>query len=295
MAMLLADVLDIHNSFNQVGNRAILGDGYLLESNPIYKKIREFSLEIGCSYVEAYPRYLLLPFHELPKIVETKKVPFVPHAQLMADVERSRPDTFSTLDVPMPESYHLHESAHVIAEHVFKDVAVKGPHEKILKAILCESFANTVDALVCMPAGDEIHRFFIQQNCYMRPDRKVMQAMARISSELGNTFLFMLTFFTYVQANFLARPLGKKQIQELAAKHSPGLKLSPRILKDCQTVCAVGEKLDPNFRVTTTGNYLKQEGFSGDLVDLLDFNYRDVLSKNKGFLRAIESLSRVLS
>jgi len=290
--MFYNDTLDLHDSYNSPDSRPdILGDGFLLQFNPVYRNVHDFSLKIGCQYVEAYPEYLLMPFCELPNIVAHKKVPYVPSARLMRKVEQNYPGVFTTEDMPLPESYHLHEAAHVIAEHFLKPLNEATPQEMILKAMLAESFANTVDALACTHAADEIHAFFIKQNCYMHPQEKVMHAMNRLIEAMGFRFVFMLTFFTYVHANFLKGPLSKKAILELAKAHAPKTKVNTKLQKDIQTVCAIGEKLDPLFRVTTTGNYLKQQGFEGDLHDLLDFPFMKLFASQPAFKDATEALS----
>jgi hypothetical protein len=289
--VFFSDVLDVHDSYHPEGShRDILGDGFLMQSNPIYRKVKALALKIGCRYVEAYPEYLLLPFHELPKIVKQKKIPYVPNARLMKDVERGRPGVFTTEDVPMPESYHLHEAAHVIAEHFLLNVKPASQQEEILKAILAESFANTVDALAGALAQDDVHYFFIKQNCYMHPQSKVVQAMERLNKKMGFRFTFMLTFFTYVHANFLAKPLSKKSIDELVERYASAPKPGAAVQKDIRTVSAIGEKLDPRFRVTTTGNYFKQRGFEGDIHDLLDFPFMKVFASVQGLREATEAL-----
>lgn len=289
--MLFADVLDIHTSYYPEGSHPeILGDGFLLQSNPIYRNVKTFCGKIGAKYIEAYPEYLLLPFHELPKIVEQKKIPYVPSARLMKNVEDERPEVFATEDVPIPESYHLHESAHVIADHFLKDIKAKSPQEEILKFMMAESFANTTDALACVPAVDDVHYFFIKQNCYMHPQKKTMQAMNAVTQALGFRFTFMLTYFTYLHANFLTKPLSQKNIGELVGQYASGAKVNTNIKKDLRTICEVGEKLDPRFRVTTTGNYLKQQGYVGDIQDLLDFPFMKIYAGNPGFKKATEAL-----
>lgn len=289
--MFFSDALDIHESFHPKGSHGdILGDGFLMNSNPIYRNVKEFSLKIGCKYVEAYPEYLLLPFHELPGIVERKEIPYVPAARLMKKVEQASPGVFSTEDVPMPESYHLHEAAHVIADHFLKKIDPKSQQEEILKSIMAESFANTVDALTCTGAVDDVQYFFIKQNCYMHPRKNVIQAMNSLSESLGFRFVFMLTYFTYLHANFLAKSLSKKFVQELVEHYALEKNLDAKLKKHIQTVCDIGEKLDPLFRVTTTGNYFKQQGIEGDIHDLLDFPFMKILADQKGFRKALEAL-----
>jgi hypothetical protein len=212
----------------------------------------------------------------------------------MKEIELSRPNTFMTEEMPMPESHHLHESAHVIAEHVFRNVPLKGAQEEILKIIMGESFANTVDALACVPASDDMHRFFIQQNGYMHPQQKIMRAMTRLTQDMGFRFTFMLTFFTYVHANFLVGAMSGKSIRRLANQYAPQAKLSAKNLKDSQVICGIGEKLDLRFRLATTGNYLKLRGFQGEVQDLLNFSFHEVFAGNKGFQKAIEALRDVV-
>lgn len=290
--MLFTDVLEVHDSFaSEASNRDILGDGFLMESNPIYRSVRLLSNEIGCTYIEAYPEYLLLPFHELPKIVESRKVPYVPAARLMRSVERGRPGIFTTDDVPMPESYHMHEAAHVIADHLFAKVKASGQQEAILKSMMAESFANTVDALAAVQAQDEIHRYFIKQNSYMHPQKKTQQAINSLIGAMGMQMAFMLVYYSYLHANFLTKPLSKKIVQELIERYVPDGKVNAKLQKDIRAVCEIGEKLDLLFRMTTTANYFKQQGFEGDIQDLLDFPFMKIIAGNKAFAEAIESLA----
>lgn len=293
--MYFNDVLEVHKSFLGQGSHAnILGDGYLLEKNPVYRKVKMYAEKIGSQFVEAHNEYLLLPFHQLPQILETKKIPYIPSARLMGNIERDRPGVFSTDDVPMPESYHLHEAAHVIADHFLKKVKAKDSRENILKAMLAESFANTVDALACVPAEDDLHYFFIKQNCYMHPQKKVMQAMTSLIDGLGFRFTFMLMMHAYLRANFLTKPLSKKDVTNLLEVYAPKSKVSAKLQKDLRTVCEIGEKLDPLFRVTTTGNYLKQQGFKGDIQDILDFPYCEILKTSSAYQKVMDSLCEVL-
>lgn len=289
--MWFADILDVHDSYFLTGSQnAILGDGFLMQTNPVYRNVKTFSLKLGCKYVEAYPEYLLLPFHELPKILESKRIPFVPGARLMKDIEGRHPGVFNTDDVPVPESYHLHESAHVIAEHLLKDVKLVTQEEQILKFLLAESFANTVDALVWLFVDDNIHGFFLKQNSYMHPQKKVIQAIQRLHTGLGFSFTFRLLFFTYVHANFLRNTIPKKFVQDLIRQYAATSKVNTKLQQDIEIICAVGEKLDPRFRMVTTGNYFKQQGFHKDIFELLNFPFMKVCAARIEFHDAIHAM-----
>lgn len=294
--MFFNDALDVHNEYSGAGGHPdILGDGYLCRFNPIYRRVKDQALKLGCEFVEAEPDYLLLPFLALPDIVKRRRVPYVPSARLMSQVERQHPGVFSTEDLPMAESYHLHEAAHVIAEDVLVAVTASSREERILKALLAESFANTVDALACLPVADDIHHFFIRQNCYMHPETSTVRALNEVAAKLGSRFLFHFVFRIYLQANFLAAPLKPKTVKDLLARYTDGQAIDLRLRKSLARVRAIGEKLDPRFRVTTTGNYFRQQGLTGDIVDLLDFPFAEMLARKTEVVAAIDALGVVLT
>ncbi len=291
----ISEILQLHRAHApEQSHPDILGDPYLMNANPIYRRTKVQAILIGCEYVEAYPQYLLMPFHELNKIVESKRVPYVPNGRLLREIEDRRPNVFSVDEVRLPESYHLHESAHVIAEHCFSGVVLLKPEEKILKTLLCESFANTVDAWACVPATDEIHRFFLEHNCYMKPNKKNMDVMARLEKAMGFRAAFMLTLFAYLHANFLQESLSDDVIRSLFEQYSKA-EVTDKILRDARALGAIGEKLDPQFRVQTTGAYLKMEGYTGEVFELLNFPFMRVFAAQPGFRRATEAMAEVFA
>ena len=270
----ISEILALHRSFQaEHGHADILGDAYLLKNNPIYRNIKEQALKIGCQYQEAWPEYLLMPFHQLGQIVATKTIPYVPSARLLQKIEDTRANALSIDDLQIPESYHLHEAAHVVAEHAFNGYTFTDPQERILKAIVCESFANTVDALACASATDDTHRFFLKQNCYMHPDKKYVTVIAKLSKEFGEREAFFKTLTGYMHANFLRDWPVNKNLQPLK-------KLT--------------DQLDPQFRVVTTKMYLNLEGFDGEVFELLNFSFMDVYEANPRFKAAADALSRVV-
>ena len=249
-------------------NEDILGDGFLMKENPIYRNIKNFSIQIGCEYVEAWAQYLLLPFHELNNIVVTKRIPYVPHGRLLHELEQKKPGVFLIDELPMPESYHMHEAAHVIAESFFKDATLATSQEKIVKMILCESFANTADALACLFARTELHRFFLKLNCYMNPDQEDMNTLNLLIQQQGERETFGQVLFGYMHANFFQ--------------------------EDSSAIATMCEKLDPQFRFQTTGVYLKMEGLDGDIMELLNFPFMNVYEGNSTFQQVVEQMLEVL-
>lgn len=298
LALQISEVLSVHNSYQAsesgYSHADILGDAFLLQHNPVYKNIKTCALKFGCKYVEAWPEYLLMPFHQLGGIVARKTIPYVPSGRLLREVEGQRAGVLSSEDISIPESYHLHEAAHVIAEELFFGYQFEDPQEKILKTIVCESFANTVDAFACASVNSEEHSFFLAHNCYMYPDKENIEYLAQLNESFGQRFAFMLTLVAYIHANFLRETISAPVINELGARYAPRVKAGAEELENCASVMKIAEKLDPLFRVQTTGMYLKLEGYDGDLLDVLDFQFMEVFVANPVFRDVTEAMADVV-
>lgn len=293
--MLISDLLDLHNSHRLAdGHPDILGDPYLMQNNSVYRNIKKQALAIGCKYSEANINYLVLPFHSLGEILSTKTIPFVPGARLLRNIESQRAGVLTTQDLTLPESHHLHEAAHVIAEHFFKDLDVSDQQIKILKSIVCESFANSVDLMAWLPVESEEHSFFLQQNCYMHPTPRNIAVLHRLIKDMGSRFTFMFTMLAYIHANFLLENISSRLIHDLAARYAPEVSLSEKVLKDCEALMKLAEKLDPLFRIQTTQMYFKLEGLEGEIYELLNFSFMKIFETNPHFRRATESMADVI-
>ena len=292
----LKDVLDTAAAASHPNAIAdIFGDAYLLENNEVYRRVREKSLEIGCTYEEASAQYLVYPLFELHDIVESKKIPYVAGARMLATIEARRPGLFTTEDAALPESHQLHEAAHIIATNAFEGARFTSPQQKILRDILCESFANSVDALACLPAAeDELHEFFLRPNCYMAPHEDDLASMLSLREKVGSRCYFVLTLFSYVHSNFLLEVFLKPTIVDIVSRYAPNVPLDDELLKDIEHLGQIGDQLDQQFRVTTTSLYLRIEGHSGDLFELLNFDFMKVFSEHPSFQKAVDRMADVL-
>ncbi len=295
--MQIQELLSIHSAFRSPRSHAdILGDAYLLEHNSVYRNIKLHALEIGCHYQEAWPEYLLLPFHQLGHIVANKIIPYVPARRLLQSVEDKRANALSIDDMHIPESYHLHEAAHVIAEEVFAGVEFSTPHQKILKFIVCESFANAVDAHACALVQDETHYIFMRQNSYMHPEKKSALVLRRLTKALGSKFAFVSTLVCYLHANFLRELIPPTVLQELVARYAGnGCEWTDKVEKDFEALRKMAERLDPQFRVQTTQMFLNLEGFDGDVFEILDFEFMPIFMSQPKFQKAVVQLFEIVA
>lgn len=278
--MNFRELLNEHNNVQVKGSHTeILGDAFLLKNNPIYSQVRTKAQNLGVKLIEADAEYLLMPFHQLDKIVASKEVPFIPHGRLMKKVEDTHPGVFGLEHMPIPESYHMHESAHVIAHEACAKLKLTTPQDRILKAILCESFANTVDALACGYADSDIHRTFLKFNCYMQPTEEAFEIISRVREAFGGEYVAKMILLSYIHANFLR---DEVPLELLEAGMND---------EDCIALSTIGQELDVQFREQTTANYFRLDGIQGEHSDLLNFDFMTLLRRSDfaGAFRAMVS------
>lgn len=296
--MKMSKLLSIHQSsitehFSDITNNEILGDAFLIHRNPVYKKIREYSLEIGCVYEQAWPKYLILPFQALGEIIACKKIPYVPAASLLFEIEAKRANVLTTDDISVPESHHMHEAAHVIAEYFFQNCHLNNSQEEILKSMICESFANTVDAIAWayVEESDPYHGIFLNHQSYMHPSRKDIASIKKMVNAYGLRFTFIIMMYSYLHANFLIEKIPSTLIEKLVADFGFNLNVDQKLLKDCDSMMKLAEKLDPQFRIQTTQTYLKLQGYNGDIFQLLDFQFVNLLNTKSEFIHVIKAMT----
>lgn len=167
--MLIKDILDLDAAEQPAGTlKNVLGDGLLLKRNFVYRNIRLGAQRLGFAFVEAWPEYSMSGLTQLERIVTTRKIPLHRNRGALEEIHRraATPVRLSHLPNP-PENHHLHEAAHCIAEHIFRDVRPRNVQEKILKLFICESFANSIDAMVGACADNDEQMLFVKLNSYM--------------------------------------------------------------------------------------------------------------------------------
>jgi hypothetical protein len=290
----ISEVLSIHGSYTSDNCFAdILGDAFLMKYNSTYRNIRLYSLKVGCNYSEASALYLMMPFNALGEIVGTKTVPYIPSAKLLMVLEKVRANVLDVDDISVPESHHLHEAAHFIAEHVFSDFKPREAQDQILRAIVCESFANTIDALSCVWVDSEEHNFFLRYNCYMHPSKSNNAIMSRLIKALGLKFTFMCLMYAYIHSNFLIEEVPANVFATLADKYATGVEFTTKMANDCSAIMKIANKLDPLFRIQTSQMYFKLEGHEGEIYEMLNFQFMKIFEGNKAYEKAVEKMAEI--
>ncbi len=87
-----------------------------------------------------------------------------------------------------------------------------------------------------MYVTDDVHYFFLKQNCYMYPQAKVIRGMSSLVKGMGFRFTFMLTSLRTCMRIFSDRPIGESICDELVEKYALGKKISVKLKNNIRTV-----------------------------------------------------------
>lgn len=288
-------LLALHrNSNTKKSIKAILGDGYLLSKNFIYKNIRNYSERIGYKYVEGWIDYANNPLSELPKIIKEKKVPYKQTAVILEKIDAQNRNAFNVDEViSFLKSSHFHEAAHCIADHLTTSIKDRPLKKKVLKILLCESFANAVESFSTALAIDQNHQIFLTMNCYMPILKKVDQSKRLVIKKLGHETAFLFILYAYIYSNFLYKVFDVTMLIDLFDQIKPDLKLSSELKKHCIVWATDAVRLNNGFRLITTGYYFKSHRIKGDVFSILDFDFLQLIKRNPEFHQAALRMASV--
>jgi len=276
----LSEVIELHRKFCPPHTiRGNLGDGYLIHFNPIYRRIREEVLRKGFRFTtENVGNYYSFPLMALDEVIAKKKIPYRKNFLWLPTLEKVAQKKFTLSEIKRSEiqlNYLFHESAHCIAHDVLfgskSILSVAKTKETLLKILIGESFANTVECLSAIYAEGELGFFFLEANCHFRANSKEIKTLKKTIEKYGTHKIFLLLLHAFLYANYLYEKLGKNEIQKIF--YLTGSKPS----KDLKKIIEIGLQLDTEFRTSTTQLHLlkigfpkRLEAFFQDPMDLLD-------------------------
>jgi hypothetical protein len=295
--MLIQDILDLDAAERPSGAmKNVLGDGLLLNRNPIYRNVRAAARARGFSFVKTWPEYASGSLMELERILNHRKIPLHFNRPLLEtlNARSARPLRLDELPSSI-NNYHLHEAAHCIAEDVCKNIKPRTKSEKILKAFICESFANATEALACAFTDSDEHEFFLYLNSYMRDPRSVSRRKARMVRELGIETSFMIIMISYLHANFLYEELSLSCARRALKFADPKRKAGRDELTRIKRVMDVAMRLNIEFRVKTNSFYLACQGIDGNLLDLLDFDFLKTIESSPRWSEPLRQLAKTVA
>ena len=308
--MKLKSILESHHQFNK-GNALPdnLGDGYLINHNLIFRNIRTAALKLGVKFTsKRFHEYDVLPLTQLPKILATNTVPYMPNVAALEEIENAVPGHFELNDTPpLKANYVLHETAHCVA-HQLRLRFWKDPSGKSIEAqkeiawliLFEEAFANASDSLMNSFSDTKIQDDFLMRNTYIyeRPNaRKNMKTAIKLIG-LGGTFKLILISFLY--ANFQKSKIAFPEFRRimLVSTHQDLELIDSLNVKDVNLLRQVfqgGLDLDPMFTVRTNGFCLQMMGVTANPKNLYSYDFLSRLEKEPKLVECLEQMAKTLS
>jgi len=272
-----------------------LGDGYLYALNPVFHSVRDAALAVGVTYRSCrdgeLQDYNVAPLLVLPRILESGIVPYFDNADLLRQVVAARPAAKMMADeIRFAKSnYHMHESAHVIADRALQPLGLDG----VVQSALGESFANTVEAIGWAYASQDLHRSMYSINSYIAMKEKGKLGLLRgLVDAFGVSSVFESALWIYFYLN--AKPDSDcpgDKYQEFAAsviwRDSGQLSPSQRLL-----VHAAADLFDlsKGFRSGTTPLHFRLTGQEAQYTALKDLDFETADLNALGLASGVKAL-----
>lgn len=302
--MKLTQLLQLHEQFSdQSLLRQNFGDGYLAKHNLIFRNIRRHVLAEKYTFSsERNDLYHALPLSQLDWVLTEKKIPYINNVDVLKQIDSRLPGKIQWEEVSdnFKRNYLFHESCHGVAQSLrFSSEGLK-QSQKILQKMMEESFANTCELLAVVDAEDRAHRIFFEMNSYVvmfnfKTDLK--NAIAKMGHQTIAKFMMMC----YLQANFLREDLPEKDFNrflQIAARNSTDQSVRTFDSAEKKTLRALSKisfQLNPQFRMVTTGFYLRLAGFANSMEEMLDFDFISDLESDPRFQKFFEDLASVMT
>jgi hypothetical protein len=280
--MKISQLLKVHHQYksSKLHNFALC-DGYLLNKNLIYKNLRYSCIQHGFSFKEAWNSYLTNPLLELDSILERKTIPVVNYLAMLTALERKRPGVFSISDLPLSfEAFHMHESAHCVANELFDTRRIKSEAHAIFRIMIGESFANACDSMAIYLAKDKTHKLIMSIHSYRQEDTKTRKLMDGMVKKWGLQNTFSFVFYSYLYSNFLYKSVSRGVVRNICERINPQERFLAKEASLAHSLFNEGFTLNIEFRTKTAMFYFKQKRFDKNILKLLDFDPLRLLERN---------------
>ncbi len=297
--MYISELLDVDRACFANGCLSdVLGDAFLIRHNPVYALLRKMSLKCGFRYVQAWPEYQISGLLQLDRILRTKQIPTKRNRPVLEGLNKKLRDQCNLQDIPAElENFQMHESAHGVADFFVRDLRCGSKDQRILKAMLCESFANASESMATAFAIDAHHRTFLNLNCYIRDSQSLRKLKMKYLKQLGGRNLFLILLFSYLYSNYLYEKVSIEVILEVIQTFGESHQLSKKQLRELNQIISAGLGLNIRFRTRTLRFYLLSQGMqvSENILDSVDFDFMEFIARRKDWSKVILAMSEAFS
>ena len=302
LAELLALQQRSHGSARLLQN---LGDGFLYQRNPFFRRVRDAARARGIGFTLDDPGdYFAFPLVALDLVLKTRKVPYRANYAALAAFERSRPGFFTLADLrknrPLP-NYVLHESAHALAFHELfgrpRDThAALSQPSKLVHIVLGEAYAMAAEYFAACAVSGPVHAWFFSINSY-RHRTPAKKAVGELVTRLGLPLLVWLVLIAFLENNFFVERLPMKTLERALELYPLG-ELPPISRADRLRLCrALGALMvmNPEFREDTARLFLTMHGYGRNIRRVLSGEPLDLIAEDAELPAQLARLVRLLS
>lgn len=290
--MKISRLLELHEQNQSLGLKESLGDGYLMAHNRVFRFVRTKALAAGYKFSdrrdEAYDAFPLL---QLDRILESKTLPYANNVVPFENLTSAQRDLISWDDVDgnLKRNFVFHEGSHAVfrslkSAHISQDVSVQ-----IVWMLLEESFANTMELLAVIDAGDAAHRIFFELNSYVCEfDHR--HNLAKALSELGEKILIPFMVLSYLHSNFLREKIEDKDFKQIFKLLSLEGLSDPQI-KTLRALSKVVFNLSERFRYQTTDFHLRLAGVKNPYELIYKTDFLKICAHEEEILKVFSKIS----
>ena len=282
-----------------------LGDGFLYQNNPFFKRVRDAALARGVRFTMRDPGdYFAFPLVALDTVLCTRRVPYRANYAALIAFERTRPGFFTLADLrlnrPLP-NYVLHESAHAVAFHELfgrpRDVpAAQSDPSALVRVVLGEAYAMTSEYFAACAVTGPLHDWLFSINSYRHrtPGKK---ALAELIPELGLPLMVWLVLVAFLENNFFVERFSHS-VLDRALELSP-LGGAPRVASANRArLCRALTQLmvmNPEFREDTARLFLSMHGYGRNIRRVLNGDPLHLIAADAALAPRLKGLVRTLS
>lgn len=249
-----------------------LGDGFLMNHNPVFNRVRRAAARIGCRFVSdlapAVERYVAYPLMGLSTILRDRTVPYVDNVSILRDIVRTTPE----VDIPalylaetLWSNHALHESAHVIAFSLLRPRFPPTRTGFTFAILLSEAFANTVESMAQAHVGDPFHALFLALNSFRRPNVPAIEDFRAFASSCDEIRAMEFLTLVYLFVNLGRKSLGRDMLTRAVARLMGEQTHPPCRVPDIITRAFRLGGSGGRFVTETTSAYFGAIGHAGEL------------------------------
>jgi hypothetical protein len=266
-----------------------LGDGYLYTHNTQFRNIRDWVWQLGFRFTsDDYCDYRALPLAALPTILRERRMVYIDNATPLGRVERASPGVFpAEMGIRAISNAVLHESMHCIAERVLP--RAKTTRELVLRALLAESVATTVDAFGAAYVQDDVHRILHNYNSFysLAPAAPFRAILRRALRAHGEVACFKVLLFSHLYSSFLFRSVARSELRRI--RGLVGVYDERHMLP---LLASHVDRVNRDFRIRVAEFYFHHvHRIRKSIFSLVDFDFVQAITDSAETSRAIDQIA----